>query len=241
MVDVDFDGLRRDLQPGGPGPSAQWCAGCAKLLDADGAAISVRADAAELDVSELVWFSDQVSADLDDLQFTLGEGPGLDAVRRGSLNLITDTGRAPHPQWPQFTAEAQAMGVGAVFAFPLQLGALRVGTLTCHRRGAHEPGQQTVDDALALCDDLTLFLLRRPPPDTADRSPARSCLWGPEAWHRVEVHQATGMLSVQLEVTLAAALMRLRAHAYAIGRPITDVARDILARRLVLPRDRARP
>ena len=51
---------------------------------------------------------------------------------------------------------------------------------------------------------------------------------------RAEVSQASGMLVAQFEVEAAEALVRLRAHAYATGRSATDVARDILDRRLRL-------
>ena len=51
---------------------------------------------------------------------------------------------------------------------------------------------------------------------------------------RAEVSQATGMLVAQLQVEPAVALVRLRAHAYVTGRSATDVARDILDRRLRL-------
>jgi len=46
------------------------------------------------------------------------------------------------------------------------------------------------------------------------------------------VHQATGIVKVQLGVNIAEALVRLRAHAYAAGRSIEDVARDVVGRRL---------
>ena len=52
---------------------------------------------------------------------------------------------------------------------------------------------------------------------------------------RTEIHQATGMVSAQLEVSAADALVRLRAHAYAEGRTLSDVAADVLGRRLRLP------
>lgn len=48
------------------------------------------------------------------------------------------------------------------------------------------------------------------------------------------VHQAAGMLSAQLEVGLAQALVRLRAHSFAAQRPITEVAKEVVARRLRL-------
>jgi AmiR/NasT family two-component response regulator len=51
---------------------------------------------------------------------------------------------------------------------------------------------------------------------------------------RTEVSQATGVLMAQLDLTATAALARLRAHAYATGMTATDVARDILERRLRL-------
>ena len=49
---------------------------------------------------------------------------------------------------------------------------------------------------------------------------------------RAQVHQASGMVSKQLEITITDALVRLRAHAYARGRPINDVARDVVRRQL---------
>jgi hypothetical protein len=45
------------------------------------------------------------------------------------------------------------------------------------------------------------------------------------------------MLVAQLEVEPAEALVRLRAHAFAAGRSATDVACDILDRRLRLEAD----
>src|SRR5690348_3735177 len=54
---------------------------------------------------------------------------------------------------------------------------------------------------------------------------------------QAEVSQTTGMLGAQLEVEPAEALVRLRAHAFATGRSATDVACDILDRRLRLQAD----
>ncbi|MCZ4103688.1 MULTISPECIES: ANTAR domain-containing protein [Streptomyces] len=59
----------------------------------------------------------------------------------------------------------------------------------------------------------------------------------PDSSHDLQqavVHQATGMISVQLSVPLPQALLRLRGHAYSSGRSITDISQDILARRLRL-------
>jgi AmiR/NasT family two-component response regulator len=50
------------------------------------------------------------------------------------------------------------------------------------------------------------------------------------------VYQAQGMVMIQLQVGLTQAMSRLRAHAFAHDRPLGDVARDVVARRLVLRR-----
>ncbi|MFF3274362.1 GAF and ANTAR domain-containing protein [Streptomyces chrestomyceticus] len=216
--------LIEKLQPGGPGPSHAWCAQCAALLDVDGTAVSLYFDG-----SQLLWHSDPDGARLDDLQFTLGEGPGLDAARDGALCLVADLSRTYGSRWPMFAAQARELGIRAVFAFPLRLGALRVGALTCHRRTPRRLTPESAVDALTLADALTLFLL--------GGRHSRTRVLRPADLHRSEVHQATGMLSVHLRVPLASALARLRAHAFATDRPIADVARDVVAGRLRLPRD----
>ena len=50
--------------------------------------------------------------------------------------------------------------------------------------------------------------------------------------HRAEVHQATGMVSIQLDISAPEALARMRAHAFVHDRLLIDVARDVVARRL---------
>jgi hypothetical protein len=49
---------------------------------------------------------------------------------------------------------------------------------------------------------------------------------------RTEVHQASGMISGQLDINIRSALLRLRAYAYSEGRSINDVARDVVTRQL---------
>ncbi len=62
--------------------------------------------------------------------------------------------------------------------------------------------------------------------------------WWDGMWNdRAEVHQATGMILAQLDVPVQDAFVRLRAHAFAARRPLADVARDVVARRLVFTQD----
>jgi hypothetical protein len=178
----------------------------------------------------LAWNGDAVSTGLENQQFTLGEGPGLEAAAWGVPVLVPDLADAL-ARWPAFTPAATGLGACAVFAFPLRIGAISVGTMLAHRgtAGPLDPGQVT--DALALADAVTIALLDRSFAD-ADRADHAPLGWATPVTFRAEVHQATGMLSVQLGVSLAEAMVRLRAHAWSGDRLLADVAADVVARRL---------
>ena len=149
-----------------------------------------------------------------------------------------DSGR----RWPGFAASAALLGAGAVFAFPLSVGAIRAGGMGLYRASPGPLPRASFGDALILADAATLLLdgLRH------DGDGAAAAAGGPAvdgqspdlALHRAEIDQATGMLTVQLGVPAAEAFARLRAYAYAQDRRLADVAGDIVARRLRLPRDR---
>jgi hypothetical protein len=225
----EMETLIGSLGAGGNGPSGEWTARCARVLGLDGVSVSTAAGAGG---SELLWYSCPLSARLDDLQFTLGEGPSVEAARDGSLHLIADVRYLPRNRWAGFVPSAVGLGVRSVFALPLRLGAIRIGALTGHRGEAHALTEEGLDAALTLCDALTQSLLSSPP------SPARGRQEPPGALHRAVVHQATGMLSVDLGVDLATALDRLRAYAFAQDAPIVTVSRDVVTRRLRLADDR---
>jgi hypothetical protein len=184
---------------------------------------------------------------MEDLQFALGEGPCVDACQSGRPVLISNLANACQ-RWPTFAPAATGAGVHAAFAFPLQVGAIGIGVLDLYRTmpGALDPLQ--LGQALAYADAAVAVLLDeqgRAGPDAGseecgDRvdgtraAPAEQM--GVEVVQAVDrravVHQATGMISVQLDVPLTEAMSRLRAHAYADDRPILDVAADVVARRL---------
>jgi len=185
--------------------------------------------------------SDTVSAQLDDLHFTLGEGPAVDAVGRGHPVLVNDLADpVTAGQWPAFTGAAIEAGAGAVFALPLQIGAICLGVLVAHRA---EPGRLSADEldqALRLADDAADSLLDLAAP-TADL--AQPDADGDGRRHRVapysfgaEVHQASGMVMIQLGVSIEVALARLRAYAFVQGRPVREIAREVVAGTLLLER-----
>jgi len=184
--------------------------------------------------------TDPVGEQLAELQLTLGEGPCRDVLASAAPVLAGDLGDGfAGRRWPAFTPGASQLGVAAVFAFPLVIGAIRSGTMGLHRSSAGPLTRAQLGDSLLLADAASVLLL-----DGASRNgdgtPGGARLDGQAqglAVHRAEVDQATGMLTVQLGVTAAEAFARLRAYAYAQDRRLADVAGDIVARRLRLDPD----
>jgi GAF domain/ANTAR domain len=173
--------------------------------------------------------TNQVSALIEDLQYTLGEGPCVDAYRQQEPVLEPDLASAPTERWLAFTPPAVAAGVRAVFGFPIQIGAARLGALNLYR---DTPGPLSADqhaDALVLAGVAARAVLTlqagAPAGELADGLADGGNF-------RLVVHQASGMVSAQLDIDVAEALVRLRAYAFANNRPLTDVAIDVVNRRL---------
>lgn len=197
---------------------------CARVLGVSGVAVSVLVSGGSGDV---VWRTDGVSVRLDDLQFTLGQGPGVDAAVSGELVLEPDLAAVPVQRWPVFTPAALELGVRAVFAVPLQIGAIRLGVLLAHRDEAGPMDGGMLTDLLTFANAATEAVLG---PATARSEP--QWLSDQPFGYRAEVHQATGMISAQLDVTQGEALIRMRAHAFSHRRALADVAADVVARRM---------
>jgi ANTAR domain len=220
--------LRVLLDAAGGGDAAQaLCAVCVDVLPITGAGLSLITASGHVGT---VAASGPVTARVDELQVALGEGPCVEAFQLGGPVLEPDlevvTGR-----WPAFAPAAIEVGVRAAFAFPLQVGAFRIGALNLFRDTPGSLSLVEIADALLLADAATQILLDLQAESAAEGVPAG--LEDPALW-RVEVHQATGMIMVQLGVRVDEAFVRLRAHAYATDRRLGEVARDIVARRLRL-------
>jgi hypothetical protein len=172
--------------------------------------------------------SDPVSQRLDDLQFTFGEGPCMDAFDGRRPVLINDLD-ASTTRWPMYAPAAREGGIRAVFAFPLQIGGARLGVLDVFRDDAGPMNAAELTDALLFTDVTVSAILDRRENVSARQSD--DDLAG-AIQHRADIFQAQGMVMVQLGISLADAMARLRAHAYAENRRLDDVARDVIARRL---------
>jgi len=181
---------------------------------------------------ETIYASDRVASRLEELTLTLGEGPGVDTFAGGPV-LVADLA-APGclARWPAFAPAAVRAGVRAMFALPLQVGAIQLGVMSLHRAQPGDLDAAQLADVLVLADTACALLL-----DAADGSRPDGHQPAPAGLQHPEVHQATGMIIVQLGVSAAVALVRLRAYAYAHDRPLRDIAADVVARRLRFDRD----
>jgi hypothetical protein len=204
------------------------CAAAVALLSLSGAGISLMADG-QLRGSAGV--SEPGIAVVQELQLELGEGPGVDVSMSDVPVLEPDLKQRGTLRWPTFARAAEVAGVRAVFAFPLGAGAMRVGVLMLYR---DQPGPLAAEEralGLVLADVATQVVLAvqaGAPPDTVHE------LLAGEPAHWAEVHQATGMVSAQLGLSMDEAFVRLRAHAFADSRTLREVARDVVSRRLIL-------
>ncbi|GAA4244922.1 GAF domain-containing protein [Dactylosporangium darangshiense] len=204
----------------------QVCADTAQALSACGVGMSVMtADG----VHGFAAASDPATARIEELQFTFGEGPCVDAFAYSRPVLMPNLDAAAANRWPVYTPAVTDAGVRAVFAFPLQVGAARLGVLDVFRDRPGSLSRAELGQALASAERAVTALL-----DGQERTiDGTDGLDG--AFDRsAALFQAQGMVMVQLGVSLAEALVRIRAHAYATGRPLHNVTADIVSRRLRL-------
>ncbi|WP_168176608.1 GAF and ANTAR domain-containing protein [Williamsia sp. 1135] len=223
----------------------QLCETAVRLSGVDGAAVALLTRKSR--VRDLVYATDAISQQIDELQFTLGEGPCLDAFYNRAPHLVPDLrDRSALERWPVFSGEAFAVGARAVFAFPVVEGGHPLGVLELYRRTEGELETSAHTAAITIANTAGLTVRRNwdeyltsvddaaHDPDTAAEGLLPSPLDAPDEFSRSQVYLASGMVAVQLAIPASEALDRLRAFSYQHGRSIKDVADQIVARRLTL-------
>lgn len=188
--------------------------------------------------SQMIAGSDERAVELETLQFTVGEGACHDAVARGRLVQQPDLARTGPARWPAYTESMLALGVAAVFSFPLRIGSIRLGVLDLFADRPTVLDDAQLTQALHLVDAAVLVVLHLHSGDSAPDSALDGALGDvmTQAFHlNADVHQATGMVSVQVGVSLSEALLLLRARAYGEQRSIIDLARDVVSRTARFP------
>jgi len=225
-----FDSARRTLSVAHE-RGTNLCDPFVESLPVSGAAISVMSGAVG---QSTVSSSNAVAARLDELQFDLGEGPCWQAfkTRRPALSFNLRTG--DNNEWPVFAeavrSDTVASDVSAIFAFPLTVGSLDIGAVDLYTTSPVDLTPQQVAGATSLAEVAAWQVLRRVLSEQdvdalgGEQSAARSS--------RREVHQATGMVLAQLNISAEDAALLLRAHAFASGRSVREIATDVVERRL---------
>lgn len=175
---------------------------------------------------ETVSSTDARIARVDELQFDLNEGPCWDALDSGVPVLEPDLVGAPRRFWPAFSPAIAHEPIAALFAFPMRVGPFRIGAIDLYDVDPHELDDAAVQQAMEFAALVGRRILRRALRFAAagegDPLPLHS---------RRVIHQATGFVIAQLGLPADDAELLIRASAFAEGRPMSDVAEEIVDRR----------
>jgi hypothetical protein len=225
---IELEPAVHDDVPGIGGHLRRLCSTVTRTLPATWAGVSLIEDG---QVGGAIAGNDAYARELEALQFNLGEGPCVDSVHARRPVLESDLRGSGYGRWPAYAREAYKRGARGVFAFPLQAGAVCVGALDVYQDRSQELPPQAIASALTFAE-LALEVLLDEHALSRDGDMPEGV--GDAMAPRMVVYQAQGMLTVDLGVGLAEAMARLRAHAFVEGRPLADVARDIVEGRLRL-------
>jgi hypothetical protein len=224
-----FDNARRTLSVAHE-RGTNLCDPFVLALPVAGASLSVMSGAVG---QSTVSSSNAVAARLDELQFDLGEGPCWQALSTRRPALTSNLHSSDTNAWPVFAhavrSDRVASDVSAIFAFPLTVGSLDIGAVDLYSTTPVDLTREQIAGATSLAEVAAWQVLRRVLSEQdmdaiGELSTARSS--------RREVHQATGMVLAQLSVSAEDAALLLRAHAFASGRSVREVATDVVERRL---------
>ena len=210
------------LTTGESDPRPKLCVAAAEVMDVSGAGVVLILRGRALGT---VCVSNAVSETVEELQYTLGEGPCVDAFQTRAPVLVPDLDGIDVQRWPQFREGALAAGIRAVFGFPLLVGTVCIGALNLYHDQTGLLTDDQFNDAVVVA-----YVASRAIMAWQSVAGPGSLPWQLEHAdaHRAVVHQAAGVTSVQAAVTVEDALMLLRAYSFAEDRPITTVAADVV-------------
>jgi hypothetical protein len=195
-------------------------------LPITGASVCVRMGGRE---QSTISVSDPIAAEIDELQYSLGEGPHWEALRSGKPVSAENLRTRDDDRWPVLFGALAKLDLGALFAFPLRLGAVTVGVADLYRSLPGALDERDIATATSLAREIAPRALQAATVSARAEAPTKS---GLAAELRREVHQATGMILVQLDVDASEAFLRLKAYSFSSGISIQDVAKDVVQRRL---------
>lgn len=218
MTGVEQDDLAQSDSAGAP----ELCRPFLSSLPISGASIAVIAASG---TQSTLCSSDGIAARIDELQFELGEGPQWSAARSGEIVAIADVAAEGHDDWPVLGTALAGLPVGAIFSIPMQMGAVTVGVATLYSVRARDLDQDQRATALAIASAIAGTAVQQAMASASDPTTNESAAM--PALRR-EVHQATGIILVQLNTTATIAYSRLQAYAFANGQTVQAVAHDVV-------------
>jgi len=225
---IRLEAVAGDDRAGATGELRRLCAAVTRALPATWAGVSLVEGGR---VGGTVAGSGVRARELEDLHFALGEGPCVEAAQARRPVLEADLVGSGFGRWPGYAPAAYQRGARGVFAFPLQVGAACVGVLDIYQDRSEPMRDVDIGCALTFADiAMDMFLDGQAEGSAGLVEADINQLLAP----RLEVYQAQGMVMVDLRVSLTDAMALLRAHAFALGRPLGDVARHVVAGRLRL-------
>jgi ANTAR domain/GAF domain len=218
--------VRAQLGAGASDPALSLCAASASFVRVAGAGIVLVAGGRTLGS---VCASDPMTEAVEDIQFSLGEGPGMDAFRQKSPIFVPDLASPEVTRWSGFREAALRAGVCAVFGFPMLVGPVCIGALNLYHDRAGELTSDQIADAAAVAQVATETVM-----GWQAAAAVGSLAWQLEQvpTHQAVIHQASGMIAVQIGISVEDGLDLLRAHAFAEGHPLSSVAEAVVTRRL---------
>lgn len=214
---------------GEPVTTEHVCMVCVATLGVDGCALPLISARGRWTLACTIG---DLAGALADLQFTLDQGPSIDALATGNQVLVDDvTSTQATSQWPLFTAAAANAGIRSVFTFPLTAEGIHAGVLQPYRTTPSRLSDEDCLDAVVFADlALATVIDSYAAGDENDIAEM-------EMGERAVVYQATGMLVATLHLTLDEAMVRLKFYAQTQDCPITEVARAIVNGELHLDTD----
>ncbi len=202
------------------------------FLPVTGAAVSTLGDVLG---SETLSASDSHAARLDELQFDLGEGPCWDALRTAKPVSEPSLRTGGAARWPAFTAAIRDHPVSSIFAFPLIVGPIKLGSVDLYSRDPVQLDASDSSRASALAAVVGRHVLRGA---LSASAPSYEVDANPRS--RRTIHQATGVVLAQLAIDPDDALLMIQGHAFAANRSMMDVAEEIVEGRLAFRRQDGR-
>jgi hypothetical protein len=192
---------------------------CAKALGADGVGLCVFA----ADFRIPLGASDDDAAVAERLQFTLGQGPCLDAHAhnrpwRGSAEHIRQ-------QWPVFHDQLVARtSFRSIISVPLHLGPTVGGAMDLYLRQPQQVPTLQLADVYAAAESIAQALSWQQAGTMTDLDDGSGWLYGSAARARTTVWIAIGMLNAHYDLNTPDAFALLRAYAYSHEHLLDDVA-----------------